>query len=58
MDDGILFSVDDNHIAITGGTVCVDSAGGGCGLGGCAPGTKLVSAVSHSDHKLEKKRLN
>lgn len=36
------YYTDDNHIAITGGSICLDGAGGGCGLGGCAPGTKTV----------------
>ncbi|KAJ9107093.1 hypothetical protein QFC20_003818 [Naganishia adeliensis] len=29
----------DNHLALYGGANCVSFNGGGCGLGGCAPGT-------------------
>lgn len=35
-----LIHTDDNHIAITGGSVCMDYSGAGCGNGGCAPATK------------------
>lgn len=35
----------DNHLALYGGTNCVSFNGGGCGLGGCAPGTVAVRSA-------------
>lgn len=46
----------DQHIAITGGTQCLDATGGGCGLGGCAPGTEAVSSKSRCNTTEESRR--